>query len=143
MTLRLIGQGGTVPVREPVIRALANENLPVTLGWILAVLVAVVYAAVELYRWRAKRAQDLARQPLALVLVRIALITVVALGVTAILSVDRALAAAIDLAGIPYAVPLVVVLLLVVTFVLSRTSFGRHMYAVGATPRPPAARAST
>ncbi|MCZ2818270.1 sugar ABC transporter permease [Modestobacter sp. VKM Ac-2984] len=131
VTLRLIGQGGTVPVREPVIRALANENLPLAVGWALAVLVAVAYAVVELWRWRAKRARDLAHQPLLLVVLRVVLMAVVVLGVTAILSQDRALSAAVDLAGIPYAIPLVILLLLVVTFVLSRTSFGRHMYAVG------------
>ncbi|MCZ2839721.1 sugar ABC transporter permease [Modestobacter sp. VKM Ac-2985] len=131
VTLRLIGQGGTVPVREPVIRALANENLPLAVGWALAVLVAVGYAVTELWRWRAKRARDLAHQPLVLVVLRVVLMAVVVLGVTAILSQDRALSAAVDLAGIPYAIPLVILLLLVVTFVLSRTSFGRHMYAVG------------
>ncbi|GAA4754608.1 ABC transporter permease [Modestobacter marinus] len=131
VTLRLIGQGGTVPVREPVIRALANENVPVTIGWVLAVLVAVAYAVIELWRWRAKKAKDLAHQPLLLVVVRVVLMAVVVLGVTAILNQDRALSAAIELAGIPYAIPLVILLLLVVTFVLSRTSFGRHMYAVG------------
>ncbi|MCZ2805073.1 ABC transporter permease [Modestobacter sp. VKM Ac-2983] len=131
VTLRLIGQGGTVPVREPVIRALANENLPLAVGWALAVLVAVGYAVIELWRWRAKRARDLAHQPLVLVVFRVVLMAVVVLGVTAILSQDRALSAAVDLAGIPYAIPLVILLLLVVTFVLSRTSFGRHMYAVG------------
>ncbi|MCZ2850650.1 sugar ABC transporter permease [Modestobacter sp. VKM Ac-2978] len=131
VTLRLIGQGGTVPVREPVIRALANENLPLAVGWALAVLVAVGYAAIELWRWRAKRARDLAHQPLVLVVLRVVLMAVVVIGVTAILSQDRALSAAVDLAGIPYAIPLVILLLLVVTFVLSRTSFGRHMYAVG------------
>jgi D-xylose transport system permease protein len=35
------------------------------------------------------------------------------------------------LAGIPYAIPLVVLLLLALTFLLGRTSFGRHVYAVG------------
>ena len=131
VTLRLIGQGGTVPVREPVIRALANENVPVAVGWVLAALVAILYAAVELWRWRSQRSRGLAHQPLAIVLARIALIAAVVVAVTAILSVDRALAAAVDLAGIPYAVPLVVVLLLITTFVLARTSFGRHVYAVG------------
>jgi len=33
--------------------------------------------------------------------------------------------------GVPYIVPLILVLLVVLTFVLSRTAFGRHVYAVG------------
>ena len=35
------------------------------------------------------------------------------------------------IAGIPYVLPVVVVLLLFWTFVLDRTRFGRHLYAVG------------
>lgn len=131
VTLRIIGQGGTVPVRNDVIVGLVNDNLPVVVGWFLAAFVVAAYAGVELWRWSRQRARGLAHQSLILVLARIAVIAVVVLVATAILSVDRALAAAIDLKGIPYAIPIVVVLLLVLTFVLARTSFGRHIYAVG------------
>lgn len=48
-----------------------------------------------------------------------------------ILNLDRALSPAIDLRGIPYAVPLIAVLLIMWTFVLGRTAYGRHIYAVG------------
>jgi ABC-type xylose transport system permease subunit len=130
-TLRLIGEGGTVPVRDPVIRAISSKNLPVTLGWILAIAVIALYAALQLNRWRTQRAKGLAHQPLAVVLVRIGVIAVVVVLVTAVLSVDRAPAVGVVLAGIPYAIPLVVILLLLLTFVLGRTSFGRHVYAVG------------
>ncbi|RBY97854.1 ABC transporter permease [Blastococcus sp. TF02-8] len=131
VTLWIIGQGGTVSVRDPVVRALTNDFMPVGLGWALAVAVIVLYAALQLNRWRVQKARGLARAPLAIVAARIAVIAVVVIGVTAILSVDRALSAAIELKGIPYAVPLVILLLLVLTFVLGRTSFGRHVYAVG------------
>jgi ABC-type xylose transport system permease subunit len=131
VTLRLIGQGGTVPVRDPVIVAITNNNLPVTLGWILAVLVILAYAGLQLNKWRSQRARGLASEPLLIVVGRIVVIAAVVVLVTAVLSVDRALSAAVDLAGIPYAVPLVVVLLLVLTFLAGRTSFGRHVYAVG------------
>jgi ABC-type xylose transport system permease subunit len=131
VTLRLIGQGGTVPVRDPVIVAITNNNLPVLLGWILAVLIILAYAALQLNKWRTQRARGLASQPLLIVVGRVVVIAAVVVLVTAVLSVDRALSAAVDLAGIPYAVPLVVVLLLVLTFLASRTSFGRHVYAVG------------
>ena len=130
-TLRLIGEGGTVPVRDPVISAISDRNLPVTLGWILAVAVIAIYAALQLNRWRTQRSKGLAHSPLAVVLVRIGVIAAVVVLVTAVLSVDRAPAVGVVLAGIPYAIPLVVLLLLVLTFVLGRTSFGRHVYAVG------------
>jgi ABC-type xylose transport system permease subunit len=131
VTLRLIGQGGTVPVRDPVISGISNDTLPVTLGWVLAGVLVLLYAGLQLYRFRSRRAKDLAHEPLVLVVARIVLIAAIVLGVTAVLSVDRALSAAVDLAGVPYALPLVLVLLLLLTFVLGRTSYGRHVYAVG------------
>ena len=45
--------------------------------------------------------------------------------------------------GVPFAGVLVVLLLVIWTFVSTRTTFGRHVYAVGATPRRPGARGST
>ncbi|GAB3202085.1 ABC transporter permease [Geodermatophilus arenarius] len=130
-TLRLIGEGGTVPVRDPVISAISDKNVPVALGWVLALLTIAVYAALQLNRFRVQRARNLAHAPLAVVLVRIGVIAAVVVLVTAVLSVDRAPAVGVVLAGIPYAIPLVVLLLLFLTFVLGRTGFGRHVYAVG------------
>jgi ABC-type xylose transport system permease subunit len=130
-TLRLIGEGGTVPVRDPVISAISDRNVPVALGWVLALLVIAAYAALQLNRFRVQRARGLAHAPLPVVLVRIGVIAAVVVLITAVLSVDRAPAAGVVLAGVPYAIPLVVLLLLLLTFVLGRTSFGRHVYAVG------------
>jgi len=130
-TLRLIGEGGTVPVRDPVISALSDRNVPVALGWVLAVVVIALYAVLELRRWSTQRSKGLAHQPLAVVLIRIGVIGLVVVLVTAVMSVDRAPAPGVVLAGIPYAIPLVVLLLLALTFMLSRTGWGRHVYAVG------------
>ena len=131
VTLKLIGQGGTIPVRDSVVQGISNKTLPVALGWALAVAVVVLYAALQFNRWRRQKARNLAHEPVAILVARIVLIAVVVLGVTAVLSIDRALSAAVDLAGIPYAIPLVMVLLLLLTFLLGRTRYGRHVYAVG------------
>src|SRR3954468_177649 len=130
-TLRLIGEGGTVPVRSAVIRALSVKTLPVTLGWILAIVVIALYALLQLNRFRTQRAKGLAHDPFSVVLVRIGVIAAVVVLVTAVMSVDRAPAVGVVVAGIPYAIPLIVILLLILTFVLGRTGFGRHVYAVG------------
>jgi D-xylose transport system permease protein len=131
VTLKIIGQGGTVPVRDKVVVGLTNSSLPVMWGWILAVVIIVLFAALQLNRWRVQRSRNLVSQPLVVVLGRILVIAAITLAVTAVLNVNRALNPLVKLQGIPYAVPLVIVLLLVLTFVLTRTSFGRHVYAVG------------
>src|SRR3954449_4250209 len=131
VTLKLIGQGGTVPVRNSVIVGLTNSTMSVLWGWILAVVIVVLFAVLQLNRWRVQKARNLASQPLIIVVARIAVIAAVTLAVTAILNMNRALNANFNLAGIPYAIPLVIALLLVLTFLAGRTSFGRHVYAVG------------
>ena len=129
--LRIVGQGGTVPVRDPTIVGFTNDSMSPMWGWILAALVIVLFAALQLNRWRVQRSRNLASQPLAVVLARIGVIAVVTLAVTWVLNVNRALNPNIELAGVPYALPIVVLLLLLLTFMLSRTRFGRHVYAVG------------
>jgi D-xylose transport system permease protein len=131
ITLRLIGEGGTVPVRNQVIIGIANNNLPVTAGWVLAVLVILAFAALNLLRYRSQVAKNLQHAPFPLVLARIASLAVVVLAVTWILNGNRAKIVGIFVGGIPYAVPIVVVLLVLWTVVFSRTSYGRHVYAVG------------
>jgi D-xylose transport system permease protein len=131
VTLKLIGEGGSVRVDNPVIRGLTIDNLPVTAGWVCALLVAVAFGALEVYRYRTKVTQGLHHSPLGVVAARIGAVAVVALGVTYVLSLNRSVNPNIAIRGIPYVLPLVAVLLIVLTFVLTRTAYGRHVYAVG------------
>ncbi|MEU8796972.1 ABC transporter permease [Spirillospora sp. NPDC048819] len=131
ITLWLIGEGGTVPVRDEVIVALATRNMPIWLGWALAAACSAGYAATQLLRWRRQHARNLHSKPIEFVLGQSAIVAVVLLGATYVLSLDRAPSPLIKLAGIPWGVPLVGTLLIACTFILGRTSFGRHIYAVG------------
>lgn len=131
VTLKLIGEGGSVRVDDPVIRGLTISNLPVTVGWALALVVVLGFAALEFYNYRRKKALNLANSPLGVVVVRVAAVAAVVLGVTYILSVNRSVNARAEISGIPYVLPLILVLLIVLTVVLKRTSYGRHIYAVG------------
>ncbi|HEY8480126.1 MAG TPA: ABC transporter permease [Spirillospora sp.] len=130
-TLWLIGEGGTVPVRDEVIVALANKNMPVWLGWVLSIVCVAGYTATQLLRYRRQQARNLHAKPFQLVVAQCVAVGVVILGATYVLSIDRAPSPVVTLAGIPWGVLLVATLLIVCTFVLSRTSFGRHIYAVG------------
>ncbi|GAB3599075.1 ABC transporter permease [Kineococcus gypseus] len=134
ITLWLIGEGGTIAVRDPVVIAIANENVPVWLGWVLAVGTSLAYAAVSFGRWAGQRRRGLTRDNIGLVALRVVAVAVVLLVLTAILSQNRARVPSIVLAGIPYSVPVIAALLVVLTLVLGRTAYGRHVYAVGGNP---------
>jgi D-xylose transport system permease protein len=128
--LQLIGEGGTLGLRDPVINAVANGNLSTVGSWILFVVAAGGYAAVLLNRQFSRRRLGLVAQPTGLVMIKIGAVVVLAAIATFLLTINRSLGA-LPIAGVPYVVPIVLVLLVAGTFVLDRTQFGRHVYAVG------------
>ena len=130
LLLVIMGQSGTVSVDNSVIVNIDGGNMGVTLGWIVVILSIVAYAAINLLVWQRRTAQHLITTPLVVVVIRIAVIAVVLIAATIALSANRGLNGS-DLAGIPWIAPIVGVLLVVLTFVQNRTSFGRYVYAVG------------
>ncbi|WP_341717587.1 ABC transporter permease [Micromonospora sp. FIMYZ51] len=132
VVLLLMEEGRNISVRDPVLVAIANRNLPPVLGWTLAALAVAGFAAVQLLRYRKRTARGLLNDPLSMVLARIGVLTVV-LGVAVyVLNLERSRNVLISsLKGVPIVVPIIAVLLVFWTFVLQRTSYGRHIYAVG------------
>ena len=128
--LWIIGTGGTVPINNDVIFAVSNGNMPVTLGWIVVIASIAAYAGINLIVYQRRRAANLVTPPLQVILLRIALIAILLLGATFLLSQNRS-KGVIVLEGIPWIAPIVGVLLVFWTFVQNRTAFGRHVYAVG------------
>lgn len=130
--LKLIGAGGSLRFDDPVLRGLSIKNVPVTAGWVAAVLIVVGFAALSLWRYRSLKANGLVHRPIGLVVIRIAMFSLVVLLLTALLSANRAPNPLLfEISGIPWVLPVVVALLLFWTFVLGKTRFGRHLYAVG------------
>jgi D-xylose transport system permease protein len=128
--LQLIGDGGTLGLRDPVLFAVANGNLSTLWSWVLFVVAAGGYAAVLLNRQASRRRLGLVAQPTGLVLLKIGAVVVLAAIATLLLTQNRG-PGTVVIAGVPYVVPIVLVLLVAGTFVLDRTRFGRHVYAVG------------
>ena len=122
VVLLLIGSRGTVILQNDVIIGLANDFLAAGAAWVLAIVLSAIYAGVQLVRYRSRRGAGLRTDPMLIVGLRIAGVTVALLAVVAIANQDR---------GIPYAALVVGGLFLFWTYVLNRTRFGRHVYAVG------------
>jgi D-xylose transport system permease protein len=132
VTLEIAKEGGTIPIedRNKVIIAIANKNMPIWMGWLLFLLVVIAYAFTSFARMAGRRRRGLQTQPL---LIAIAKIAAVAIGwgvATYVLSLNRGIGKA-GLKGVPWAVPFVLVVTVILTYMLGRTAWGRHMYAVG------------
>ena len=130
--LAIIGEGGTIAVRDETLLALNNDTLPVALGWSLYALVVLAYAAVSVRRAQTRRADGLHADALSVVLGKVAVLAVLLGLVTAYLSQERSPNPLVtSITGLPVVVVLLLVLLVGLNFLLGRTSFGRHVYAVG------------
>jgi D-xylose transport system permease protein len=132
VVLRLIKGGTIVAIRDPVILAISNKNMPPVLGWALFALGVGAYAAIQLARVAGRRRRGVSHDPIGLVLLRVAALAVVGGAAVYVLNLERSINIVVtSLKGVPIVVPVVVVLLILLTFVLKRTGYGLHIYAVG------------
>jgi D-xylose transport system permease protein len=130
--LKLIGSGGSVRVNDEVLRGLSIKNVPVTAGWVVAIVIVVAFAMLSLWQYRSRSSKGLVHKPFSLVLLQILVLGGIVIGITTLLSANRAPNPNLfNISGLPWVVPVVIALLLFWTFILRRTRFGRHLYAVG------------
>ncbi|MET8140610.1 ABC transporter permease [Sphaerisporangium sp. NPDC005288] len=132
LLLVLVNEGNNIAIRDPLIIAIENKNLPPSLGWILYAVCVLVYAAIQVVRARRRAGRGLAADTAGIIAVRVgALVILGGLAVYA-LNLERSRnALLVSLKGVPIVVPVVLALLIIWTFVLRRTAYGRHIYAVG------------
>ena len=130
--LLLAGEGGTIRVEDPTILAVENSNMSPTVSWIFFIVVAVAYVLSGLSAMNSRRKAGLKTELKKLWIIKTAgLLLITGLAVFA-LNLERSNNPdLVSLKGIPYVVPVILLLLVIGTFVLGRTAFGRHIYAVG------------
>ncbi|MEU3165641.1 ABC transporter permease [Streptosporangium sp. NPDC006930] len=132
LVLLLVKGGTIIAIRDETILSIANKNLPPTLGWILLAVGVAAYAGLQLVRSQKRAARGLTSDPISLIAVRVGALALLGGLAVYFLNIERSRnVAVVSLAGMPLVVPIIVVLLLVLTFVLRRTAYGRHLYAVG------------
>ena len=132
LLLLLAGEGGTIRIEDKTILAVENSNLSPLLSWVFFIVVAVAYVATGLNRLNTRRRAGLKTELVKLWVIKTASLLIITGGAVFALNVERSNNPdLVSLKGIPYVVPLILFLLAVGTFVLGRTAFGRHIYAVG------------
>jgi D-xylose transport system permease protein len=122
VVLLLIGSKGTVILQNDFVIGVANDFLPDGTAWILMIVVTALYALVQLASLRSRKAAGLATDPTLIVALRIAALGAALAVVVYLCNQDR---------GLPYVALIVGALYVFWTFILNRTKFGRHIYAVG------------
>ena len=142
----LILEGVAIIILSGALVSIGNSRFPnqvvlydIFWGWLNPVaswiLLAVVVGAAGTWLWlrdARKRRNGLETPPRSLTALKIVLMTVAGIAVVAICNVNRAHFGTIE--GVPYIIPIVLVVLAASTLLLQRTRFGRYVYAIGGNP---------
>jgi D-xylose transport system permease protein len=142
VTIIMVGDSGSIllPDSQKALLALtsasATDYMPIWAGWAMLVVVVVGYAAVKL-RTVAKRVADkLPSEPYSVALLKVAALAVLGAGFVYYMGYNRIVTknfftANLKSEGVPWIVPVILVLLFGGTYLLNRTRYGRHVLAVG------------
>ena len=130
--LLIIGEGGTIPIRSDAILVVMNGNMSVVAGWVLAVVIVVGFALSTLLAIRRRRKAGLPAEAMSVWAIKVIALGALIFVATYLLNQERQLPSAkVTIQGVPWVVVVILVLLVGLTFILQRTGFGRHVYAVG------------
>jgi D-xylose transport system permease protein len=122
--------GGTISVTSNVINDIINGSMSTTAGWIGMILVVVAFAVLSLLQNERRRRSGLVTPPVALVVLKIAAVAVVGVVIVLVCNANRGLGLT-QLEGVPWIVPILLVVLVVYSVLLGRMRFGRYLYAIG------------
>jgi D-xylose transport system permease protein len=120
--LHVLGDAGTLNVFDAHITAIASTFLPAAWGWAFAAAAVIGYAGRRLLEDTRRRHAGMAAQSLPVLFVQTATIAVLLLGAVAVLN---------SAYGVPTAGILLFALVAFFDWLARRTTFGRHIYAVG------------
>jgi len=120
--LKLLGIQGVIGIQSPIVNHVANYFLTPGWGWGIAAVVTAGYVGSAFASRLSRRRAGLPARHLGLTAARVVAIGALAFGVVAIANHSR---------GVPFAGLLVIGLIAFWTYVARRTTFGRHVYAVG------------
>jgi D-xylose transport system permease protein len=123
--LQILEARGTILIQDHWINDTAYYYFSHNAGWLIAAIISGLYAAFAIAFVIGQRRAGLAVPQPFLLLAKVLGLAVACFGVVAICN------HATVPTGLPLAGVLVVIALVVLTFLAKRTSFGRHVYAVG------------
>jgi D-xylose transport system permease protein len=126
VVLILIGNGGTIPIQDTTINGIANNFFSHTTASILMTAAVLGYAATHVFQALGRRRAGLATGSLVLIAIKIAAVALI--GWFIVFYTYKAGAVP---RGLPFVALLLALLAAGLSYLATRTRFGRHIYAVG------------
>jgi len=125
-----VGLGGVIQDHNGFINGLVSDNVSPAAGWIILIVAVALAAVFMILRDQRRRRNGLVAPPLSVTLLKLGAAAAVGLALVLVLNHNRS-SGFIPLEGVPWVVPIVLVLTVLLSVLLGRTKFGRYMYAVG------------
>ncbi|HTR91454.1 MAG TPA: ABC transporter permease [Trebonia sp.] len=124
-----IGTGGVITLHEPVINAIEGSQLSGSWTWIVMIVIAVLGALGLFVGDFRRRSSGLVAPPVSITAAKMLAIVAACLVVAWVADLNRGRLIVIE--GMPWAVLVVLAILVVWNVLLGRTRFGRYAYAIG------------
>ena len=137
---------GNLTLNSDTLNALENSSMPTWLGWVIAAVGVVGFVGSRVFAATARRRNNLPAEPSTVIAAKAIGFAIVAGLAVFLLNRDRSLVKTdsvkvvnghlvkvkhTPLEGVPWVVIVIVVLVVGLSFMLARTRYGRHIYAVG------------
>ncbi|MGC8627321.1 MAG: sugar ABC transporter permease [Acidimicrobiales bacterium] len=126
-----IAVGGVIEVSNHIMLDLVAGAISPVASWVLMIALVVVFGTYLVVRDMRRRASGLVTPPFGLTVIKIAFTAAAGVLVVLVSDVNRGVKGGARVEGVPWAVPIVLAILALATFLLGRTRFGRYIYAVG------------
>jgi D-xylose transport system permease protein len=120
--LKVLGETGTVNLSDPAITNLAGTFLAEPLGWLVGIAAAAAIVGTALMNRRRRQAAGLEVEPIGALALRTGAASLAILAAVAVVNADR---------GVPVGVLILIGLVVVFNALITRTTYGRHVLAVG------------
>jgi D-xylose transport system permease protein len=120
--LKVLGSTGTLNITDPKITGLTGTFYSDSVGWIMAAIAIAAFALVTLGGRRRRIKAGLPAPAIASLAFKIVIVAAAIIASVAVLNSDR---------GVPLAALILIGFVVAFQYMVSRTRFGRHIYAVG------------
>jgi len=124
--------GGVISISNGVLDDLVSGNLTPAAGWIVLVAGVGLFALTSILTTGRRRSQGLSAPPLSITLATVGAVAVAGVALVYICNLNRGVVTPVE--GVPWVLPIIVIILVAASFLLSRTRLGRYIYAIGASP---------
>ena len=124
------GAGGSIPDPSNILNDLTAGNLSPVAGWVVMVVLVALGGSYMIMRDRRRRISGLVAPPMGVTLLKIAVMAIAGILVVIVGNTNRGAGFTV-LSGVPWAVLIVLGVLVLYTVLTSRTRFGRYIYAIG------------